>query len=178
MRDTMKMGVRLLIICAVAGLLLALTYGVTKPKIDEQEKLAEQEAYMALFPQGASFDEIDKGAAAEEVTKIVLAKDADGQALGYCVSVAPGGYKAAINMNVGIKTDGQLSGIRIGSNSETAGLGARVSEPDFYEQYAGQTPPLAVGEQIQAITGATISSKAVTSGVNLAFEAAAPLLGQ
>ena len=136
MRETGKMGIRLLIVCAVAGLCLALTYSITQPKIEEQERLAEQEAYMALFPEGAAFDEVDKGNAA----------------------------------------DGTLSGIRIGSNSETAGLGARIVEPDFYEQYAGQTPPINLGEQVQAITGATISSRAVTNGVNLAFEAVQPML--
>ncbi len=176
MRETGKMGVRLLIVCAVAGLCLALTYSITQPKIEEQEKLAEQEAYMALFPEGASFNEVEKGNAAEEVTKIVEVKDGAGSCLGYCVSVAPNGYKGAININVGIQADGTMSGIRIGSNSETAGLGARITEPDFYEQYTGQTPPIHLGEQVQAITGATISSRAVTNGVNLAFEAVQPML--
>ena len=176
MRETGKMGIRLLIVCAVAGLCLALTYSITQPKIEEQERLAEQEAYMALFPEGAAFNEVDKGNAADEVSKIVEVKDNAGARLGYCVSVAPGGYKGAININVGVKADGTLSGIRIGSNSETAGLGARIAEPDFYEQYAGQAPPTNLGEQIQAITGATISSRAVTNGVNLAFEAVQPML--
>ena len=97
---------------------------------------------MALFPEGAAFNEVDKGNAADEVSKIVEVKDNAGARLGYCVSVAPGGYKGAININVGVKADGTLSGIRIGSNSETAGLGARIAEPDFYEQYAGQAPPI------------------------------------
>ena len=119
---------------------------------------------------------MDKGNAADEVSKIVEVKDNAGARLGYCVSVAPGGYKGAININVGVKADGTLSGIRIGSNSETAGLGARIAEPDFYEQYAGQAPPINLGEQVQAITGATISSRAVTNGVNLAFEAVQPML--
>ncbi|MFR4009480.1 MAG: FMN-binding protein, partial [Christensenellales bacterium] len=178
MKDTLKMGVRLLIICAVAGLCLALTYSKTKPKIDEQEKLAEQEAYSSLFADAASFDEVDKGTPAEEVSKIVCAKDSQGNTLGYCVSVAPNGYKGAINMNVGVKADGTLSGVRIGSNSETAGLGARVSEESFYGQYEGKTTPIVLGDQVQAITGATISSTAVTTGVNAAAEAVAPLLGK
>ena len=166
MKDTLKMGVRLLIICAVAGLCLALTYSKTKPKIDEQEKLAEQEAYSSLFADAASFDEVDKGTPAEEVSKIVCAKDSQGNTLGYCVSVAPNGYKGAINMNVGVKAD------------ETAGLGARVSEESFYGQYEGKTTPIVLGDQVQAITGATISSTAVTTGVNAAAEAVAPLLGK
>ena len=157
---------------------LALTYSKTKPKIDEQEKLAEQEAYSSLFADAASFDEVDKGTPAEEVSKIVCAKDSQGNTLGYCVSVAPNGYKGAINMNVGVKADGTLSGVRIGSNSETAGLGARVSEEIFYGQYEGKTTPIVLGDQVQAITGATISSTAVTTGVNAAAEAVAPLLGK
>ena len=98
MRETGKMGIRLLIVCAVAGLCLALTYSITQPKIEEQERLAEQEAYMALFPEGAAFNEVDKGNAADEVSKIVEVKDNAGARLGYCVSVAPGGYKASRRM--------------------------------------------------------------------------------
>ncbi|MFR6344573.1 MAG: FMN-binding protein [Christensenellales bacterium] len=112
------------------------------------------------------------------MSKIVCAKDSQGNTLGYCVSVAPNGYKGAINMNVGVKADGTLSGVRIGSNSETAGLGARVSEESFYGQYEGKTTPIVLGDQVQAITGATISSTAVTTGVNAAAEAVAPLLGK
>ncbi len=88
----------------------------------------------------------------------------------------PAATKGAININVGVKADGTLRRYQDWLQQRNGRLGRAHCGPDFYEQYAGQAPPINLGEQVQAITGATISSRAVTNGVNLAFEAVQPML--
>lgn len=172
MRYMVNLASRLLIICAVAGLCLAVTYGFTNPEIQKHKAEAEMEAFEALFPDISTFEEVSFDEQAyDRVTKVVKILNAGGDVVGYSVVVNAKGYKGDISLNVGFYPNGLLSGIRVGSNSETAGLGSKVGEPDYYRQYDNKTPPLALGSDIVAITGATISSRAVLNGVNLAAEA-------
>lgn len=95
---------------------------------------------------------------------------------GYCVSVSPSGYGGAIGMIVGVSVDGTVSGIKIVEHSETPGLGARAGEDDFVSQFENKSAPLAVVKagaadgEINAISGATVTSNAVVSGVNEAVD--------
>ena len=105
----------------------------------------------------------------------------DGSAAGYVVMVNPNGYNGAISMVVGIDAEGKVSGIDIISQSETAGLGANCVKDEFKDQFVGKSGEISVvkndpkDNEIDAITSATITSKAVTSGVNKALAAAEKL---
>ena len=172
----------------VLGFLLGVVYDITKEPIAAAEKAALDEAYKVVFADAASFEEdtaFDAAKAAEiiaasefskdEVTAVNKALDSSGNVLGYVINVTSHeGRQADISFSVGIQNDGTLNGYSITSISETPGLGVLVQEEPFYSQFEGKseesytvvkTAPAADNE-IQAVTGATISSRAVTNGVN------------
>ena len=97
--------------------------------------------------------------------------DADGNVFGYAVSVSPSGFGGNIDMIVGIGTDGKITGVNITALSETPGLGSRVNDANYLSQYNGTGGKLALGSDIDAISGATISSRSVLAGVNRALAA-------
>ena len=96
----------------------------------------------------------------------------DGRTVGYVSQITTKGFGGDIVVTVGMDTDGVLTGIRVGGEgfSETAGLGARTRDEAFTAPFAGKTAPVALGEDVDAVTGATISSSAVTVAVNTAAE--------
>ena len=166
----------LLIISVVVALLLSFTNSITKDKIAENTLKEQNSAKQEVLTSAKEFEDINYS---ENLVKAVFrGKSENGDTVGWCVNVTPGGYGGMIDMMVGITADGKLSGIKVVSNSETAGLGAKCSDSEFSSQFAGKEMPLSVikngtpkDDEIVAITGATITSKAVTSGVNAAFEA-------
>ena len=174
----------------VLGFLLGLVYEITKQPIADANAAAAQEAYKAVFADADSFealDGFDKNAATEEVIAagyedsiddVQVAKDAAGSEIGYVVTVtAKDGSQSTITFSVGIQNDGTVNGYSVTSISETPGLGMKVEDEDFYSQFQGKlvdtfsvvknTP--AADNEIEAISGATISSRAVTNGVNAAL---------
>ena len=94
-----------------------------------------------------------------------------GDILGYAASVSPLGFGGALDMMVGVNSDGTIAGMKIVSHSETPGLGSRVDDPDYLSQYTGKSGTLSLGNGIDAITGSTISSKAVLEAANRALSA-------
>ena len=182
-KDMFKLGLNLLIISAVAALLLALTNSVTASTIAQRNEQANAEARKLVLESAQDFEEVkdvktdnSKGV---EVSEIYEAKDASGNTVGYTLKVLPSGYGGTIELMVGIDSaKGQVSGINVVSNSETAGLGAKSTDPDFSDQYKGKPlEELSVlkngtpgDTEIKAISGATITSAAVTNGVDAAIE--------
>lgn len=182
-KDMFKLGLNLLIISAVAALLLALTNSVTASTIAQRNEQANAEARKLVLESAQDFEEVkdvktdnSKGV---EVSEIYEAKDASGNTVGYTLKVLPSGYGGTIELMVGIDSaKGQVSGINVVSNSETAGLGAKSTEPEFSDQYKGKPlEELSVlkngtpgDTEIKAISGATITSTAVTNGVDAAIE--------
>jgi electron transport complex protein RnfG len=166
MNSTLNLVLRLTVICVVAGLCLGLTYSVTSPVIDQLNLEQANENYRALIP-GAEFRDAayDAIGAYSKITSVKEAVKA-GEVAGWCVNIKAPGYKSDIDLTVGILADGALAGLRIGTHEETAGLGSKITEPGFYEQFAGSRPPLTLNQDIDAITGATISSTAVLDAVN------------
>ena len=178
-----KLGLNLLIISAVAALLLALTNSVTASTIAQRNEQANAEARKLVLESAQYFEEVkdvktdnSKGV---EVSEIYEAKDASGNTVGYTLKVLPSGYGGTIELMVGIDSaKGQVSGINVVSNSETAGLGAKSTDPEFSDQYKGKPlEELSVlkngtpgDTEIKAISGATITSTAVTNGVDAAIE--------
>lgn len=176
MKENLRLGAILLIITAVAGLLLGSAYVVTKEPIAKQDELTKAEAMKEVLPEASEFKA--KDAALEGVVKEVYEGTASEKVVGYAVKVAPKGYGGTIELTVGISTEGKVTGIKITSLSETPGLGANAPKPKFSGQFKGKPigKKLQVvkkapssGNEIEAITGATITSKAVTGGVNEAI---------
>ena len=122
---------------------------------------------------GFQMENLKNDSMEEIVTAVYAAKDQSG----YAVMVSPNGYNGAVSLAVGVLADGTVSGIDVISQSETAGLGANCVKESFKDQFAGKTEGIIVvktgasGNQINAISSATITSKAVTSGVNAAISA-------
>lgn len=182
-KDMFKLGLNLLIISAVAALLLALTNSVTASTIAQRNEQANAEARKLVLESAQDFEQVkdaktdnSKGV---EVSEIYEAKDASGNTVGYTLKVLPSGYGGTIELMVGIDSaKGQVSGINVVSNSETAGLGAKSTDPEFSDQYKGKPlKELSVlkngtpgDTEIKAISGATITSTAVTNGVDAAIE--------
>ncbi len=174
----------------ILGFLLGLVYEITKQPIADADAATAQAAYKQVFEDADSFEALegfDKDAATEEVVAagytdsiddIQVAKDASGETLGYVVTVtAKDASQSTITFSVGIQNDGTVNGYSITDISETPGLGMKVEEEDFYSQFQGKlvdtftvvknTP--AADDEIEAISGATISSKAMANGVNAAL---------
>ena len=172
----------------VLGLLLGIVNEITKEPIAKVNYEIEQNAYREVFKDADSFEAVEgftaKDAAkiiakseytADEITDVKAAKDKDGNILGYVINVTSHeGSQADISLSVGIRMDGTLNGYSITSISETPGLGMLVKEKPFYSQFENKaeesynvvksTP--AADNEIESVTGATISSRAVTNAVN------------
>ena len=175
-KSVLQLGIILLIITAVAGFIIGAVYNITKEPIRIEEKKANDKAMKELLSDADKFVKKDM-----KLSNGVLEVNEgikSGKAVGYNIKVASKGYGGKINIMVGIKNNGEVSGIKILSQSETAGLGANCEQPEFYKQYSGKpTQNLKVvktsdvkKDEIKAITGATITSKAVTKGVNEAID--------
>ena len=172
----LRLALTLFIITAVVAACLAAVNGVTKPRIEAAKAAKTQQAIEAVLPGGG-----------EEVTGYTdetgTVSKVYGSDTGYAVEVSPSGFGGPITMMVGVSKDGQVLGISLVSQTETAGLGAvaaakTTAGEQFRGQYTGKTGTLAVtkdGGDIDAITGATITSRAVTSGVNAALACVAAM---
>jgi len=165
----------LLIISVIVALILAFTNSITEAKIAENTAKEQKEAMQAVLPEAENFENVNHSSGNVQA---IYEATAGGELIGWCVSVAPGGYGGAIDLMVGIAPDLTLSGIKVVSNSETAGLGAKCTDESFSSQFGGKIAPVSVikngepqNDEIVAITGATVTSSAVVSGVNEAVEA-------
>ena len=185
MNKIIKNTLILTVITLVAGLGLGFVYEITKEPIAQAQEAAKKEAWQAVFPE-AELDEfeavdVDQKAADKVIKDLGIKGSIDEVCTvgedGYVITTTDSeGYGGDIKITVGITADGTVNGVSILSISETAGLGMKAKEPAFYEQYQGkQAEKFAVskdggeGEPIDAISGATITSRAVTGAVNVAL---------
>ena len=179
--NIIKTAVILFLITGIAALILAVVNNFTAPIIAENSA-KKQAAAMQNVLKDAEFSEenLAENVDDPDISEIYKAQK-DGSAAGYVVMVNPNGYNGAISMVVGIDAEGKVSGIDIISQSETAGLGANCVKDEFKDQFVGKSGEISVvkndpkDNEIDAITSATITSKAVTSGVNKALAAAKKL---
>ena len=156
----------LTLICSVVALTLALVNALTKDKIEEN---TNNEKLLAV---SRIFGEVDGVLPVEGTDPEVILVSKDGYAPGYCVTVKPQGYGGEIEMLVGVNPDRSVKGVEIISMSETPGVGSRVkSDEKFLPQFAGKSGPFEPGNGADAISGASISSRAVMDGVNAAVTA-------
>lgn len=187
MKGMIKDAAILFAITLIAGLILGFVYNVTKEPIAQAEEKAAKEAYAEVFRAASDFREItvetddsyqnewdQAGFTQVDIDKALEAVDADGNGLGYVLTLTShAGYGGDITFTLGIANDGTVNGISILSISETAGLGMKA-ESVLKPQYAGKkvssftvTKQGATSDnQIDAISGATITSNALTTAVN------------
>ena len=185
MKEMMKNTGILLVITLVAGLVLGFIYQITKEPIEEQNAKKKQEACQEVFQDAVSFEQLEvsqldavswtaEGSGQETVDEVMGALDESGSLLGYVITVTTKeGYGGDIQFAVGIRMDGTVNGMSILDISETAGLGMRAEEvlkPQFAGRQADKFEYTKSGatsdNQIDAISGATITTNAVTNGVN------------
>ena len=176
----------LLIISAVVALLLAFTNSITKEKIAENTIKEQNAAKQEVLEKAFDFLEVEFEDENGIVRSVYQGVNQNGEFVGWCVNVTPSGYGGELDIMVGINPDKTISGMKVVSHSETAGLGAKASEPKFSSQFAGKKTdkPIEViksgtplENEIVAISGATITSKAVKTGVNAAIDAVESLKG-
>lgn len=177
MKDIFRLGAILFVICAVASLMLSLTNNITAPVIEQRNIQANNESRQEVLQVAEEFSEVKdvNGDLIEEVYQGTKG----GEVVGYTIKTTPKGYGGKVEVMVGISNDGKISGVKIGNHTETPGLGSKSADPSFKDQYNGKSTktPLNVVKgnasnenDIVAISGATITSKAVTAGVNAAMD--------
>ena len=160
-----------LVTLIMSGLLGVVNY-VTKDRIADLKSEAMDSAMQEVLPASAYNEAIYDGGDA----LVSSVWTADG---GYVVEVKPSGFGGEIDMMVGIDASGAVAGVSIVSMSETSGLGNNASKPEFRAQYVGKSEAALTkdGGDIDALTGATVTSRAVTRGVNAALAAAEYMRG-
>ncbi len=162
----------LLAITVISAALLALVNQVTYQRIAELSAQKLNAAMLEIQPQAETFL-LQEGAEYDLVSGFYLAQK-DGETVGYCVETAPNGFGGKMSVLVGLDLEGAVTGVKLVEHSETAGVGTKTEDPTFLSQFVGKSGSVSVGgaDGIDAVSGATISSKAVTSGVNAALAAA------
>lgn len=185
-----KDALALTLITLVAGVALGGVYEITKDPIARQEAQAKAEAYEQVFTDAAAFEEIEmddtliqtirdqldqEGYKAQSIEEVMRAEDQSGETLGYAFTVVTSeGYGGDIQFSMGVQNDGTLNGISILSIGETAGLGMNADTSAFKDQFVGkQVEKLQYtkngatqDDEINAISGATVTTNAMTNGVN------------
>ena len=170
----LRLAVTLLVIAGVMAAALAGVNSVTAPIIEKLTYEKTQAAVSAVLPGGGDTVEFP---AMDLVSKVYRGEN------GYAVEVTPSGFDNTITMMVGVDNEGAVTGISIIDHSETAGLGAvaaatTAAGESFRAQFQGMTGSVSVtkdGGQVDAITSATITSRAVCAGVNAALAVVAAM---
>lgn len=161
----LRIGGTLLLICALVALVLSFVNTVTREKIAQNEAEQKRTAMVELFGSDKiEYTELDRLESDGERVESVYRVAEDGSTVGYSVLVLSPGFGGDIQMMVAMTADKTVIGVKIVSMSETPGLGTRVDDADYLSQYAGVTAGLSASE-VDMISGATKSSKAVLSGV-------------
>ena len=187
--ETVLVALKLLIITAVAALCLAVVNKITAPVIEKNRIATMEAAQREVLETAQSFEKITDFSAvdlsSEEangvyVEELYKGTSKDGELVGYVVSaVSTRGYGGNIKVMAGISSDLKINRVKITETKETAGLGLKASEPEFINQFAlrdkkmkviKNSPPTSEGEDIAAISSATVTSKAVTNAVNISLE--------
>lgn len=172
-------------ITAVVALLLSTVNEVTKGPIARQKEAQVHSAMAQVLPAESyeKIENLEQFGLDEIVLEVYVAKNGDEQA-GYCVKTAPPGYGGTIEMITGVDMEGTVTKVNIVSMSETAGLGTKTNDASFLDQYSGKGLGVTVTtssspkeNEVSAIAGATVSSKAVTTGVAAAVGAVNTIKG-
>ena len=171
--DLVRLGAILFLITAIAGCCLGFFYESTKDVIADKKEEVNQRAYAKVLPDAGVLTKLEVQPDQKAVLEVYRAENG-----GVAMKVMGTGYGGDMEMAVGIDADGNVTGVSIISHGETPGLGAKATEADFIDQYSGknakETLTVVKGDaaenEISAISGATITSRGVTEGVNEALQ--------
>ena len=189
MKNTiLKDTLALVLITLVAGAALGGVYTITADPIAHQNQLAKDEAYKAVFADADTFEVIidqedaqleayldENGYPAQTINEVVQAMDSSGSPLGYAFTVTTSeGYGGDIRFAMGVKDDQTVNGISILAIGETAGLGMKADTDEFKNQFADKNVEAfqytkngaSADNEIDALSGATITTNAMVNGVN------------
>ena len=180
-----KLTVTLFVTCVIVAGLLGLVNSVTEGPIAEKNKTKTAAAIQEVLPEMEGSpavveltDEMTAAAsgAGATVTEAYEAQSG-GSTIGYALKIVASGSQGNIEMMVGVDTEGAVTGVSIVKNSETSGIGSKVmsNENGVLDQFIGKSAAdgtLSVGKNVDAISGATVSSRGVTTGVNAALAVA------
>jgi electron transport complex protein RnfG len=163
----LRLTVTLLLITGIVAAALAGVNAITKDAIAANQEKKTQDALALVLPDAQDLKRVDLTGDTGIVSEVYT----DGEY--FAVKVQPAGFDGAITMMVGI-ADGQVTGISVISHTETPGLGAVAAAQNakgeaFRGQFVGQSGTLVIGDQVDAMSGATITSNAVVTGVNAAL---------
>ena len=169
-KDILVPVLSLLVICLVASALLGGVNEVTAQKIEDLAAEKIVAAQQELIP-AESYEEADA-----DGSLYTLALDADGNTVGYIFTTSANGYGGAVKLMVGLDLNGAVAGLTVLELNETPGLGMKAKNANFLEQFIGVNGSVAYSKTatdapntVQAITSATITTKAVTAAVNKAL---------
>ena len=172
MKENFKLGITLLIITAITGVIIGFANNLTKDAILENSKI-NKEDLKAILPQAESIQDIEF--TETETVKEVYEAVNGGEVVGHVLKVTTKGFHGPVDFAIGISVDEKVSGIKVLSHSETPGLGAKIEEEKFTTRFSDKgisedleavkvTPNK--DNEVEAISGATTSSKATVSAVN------------
>ena len=191
MNKIVKNTLILTAITVVSGFLLGVVYGITKEPIAEAQENTKQEAYRSVLSDASSFETMEdfdaadaasileeNGYSSDEITEVAEGIDDSGETVGYVVNVmSHEAYDGDLEVSVGIAADGTVKGMEMLSISETAGLGMKADEAEFKDQFKDKNVEKFTytksgesgDDKIDAISGATITTNAVTNAVDSAL---------
>jgi electron transport complex protein RnfG len=189
MREILRLALILFTISAITAFLLGGTNYVTKDLIAEQIRIQNESARKVVLKDADTFEQMDAnelktlidglGFENPDIIEEAYIGKKGTDIIGYTFKSLPKGYGGPVTVLTGISTDGTITGIQIVSHTETPGLGAKSTDPAFKGQFEGltATEPVTViksgsaqGNEVNAITGSTITTQAVTNGVNASIE--------
>ncbi len=170
--NVVKVAANLTLACLVSGLVIAGVYSITAPEAARQKELAKTQAMQELVKDADQFAPVTGKAGWFEAKK-------DGKVLAVVLPSESKGYGGAIKLLVAVTPDGKVHDFKVLGHNETPGLGDGIKKPKFKDQFPGKSStqlnvvkqPVADGSAVEAITGATISSRALTAAVREAVEA-------
>ncbi len=173
-----KIALNLILTCLVSGCIIGVVYFITGPTATAKAEQNKQDSMKALVPDA------DKFVPVEGETDTFIAEKG-GEKVAFIIPTAPKGYGGPIKMLTAVKADGTVLDYAVLEANETPGLGDKGAKSPFKDQFKGKklenlevTKEHGVKDKIQAMTGATISSRAFTLGVKQAVEKAAQLGGK
>lgn len=179
--------ISLFIICLVSTVLLGIVNGITEDKIAQNAVITEAQSQKKVMPNADSFGEKQEGTytydGVNSPYSYVAALDKSGNTIGYVFITESTGYGGAISTMTGVDISGKVTGVEFLEINETVGLGMNATKDSFKDQFKGLVNGIAVNKnapgnnEIKALTGATITSKATVKGVNTALDIFKNVLG-
>jgi electron transport complex protein RnfG len=178
MGEILKMTAFLVVVCALSALALAFTDAKTRPLIEEQKRLQEEAARREVLPGAEAFEAVKEG--------VLRGLDGSGALVGYVGKTASKGFGGKVEILAGVDPQGRVTGVKVLAHTETPGLGTNAVNPkgpvigsmlgrDAGRMRLKKDDP---GGAVDAITGVTITSRAITEGVRAILEEMSDVVGR